>query len=154
MKTELPPKDDVMRAVDVYLSIAYDGEPTTIVKSMLATLKTWGGPFFRAPVFASAPSASGGADAPRYAMRLGNKTYPHMKLVLEPSPDGSRYLFKADTHDRHICPTEGTPEYAPFCDLMRSNQELAEKIETAWSENGFPTFKAFLREDLARRKKQ
>jgi hypothetical protein len=152
MKTEPPPRDDVMRAVDVYLSIAYDGDPTTIVKSMLATLKTWGGPFYRAPVFAAVASASGGAESPRYAMRLGNRGYPHMKLVLEPAPDGSKYLFKADTHDRHICPTQGTPEYEPFVDLMKQNQELAEEIETAWSEQGLPTFKAYLREDLARRK--
>jgi hypothetical protein len=35
---------------------------------------------------------------------------------------------------------------------MDKNREVAEAIETDWEARGMPTFKAFLREDLARRK--
>jgi hypothetical protein len=148
MKPELPQPADVMRAVDVYISVAYDGRPTTVVRSMLSTLRTWAGPFFNSPVWVK---TGDDPERQRYAMRLGNKDYPHMKLVLEAAPDGSKYLLKADTHDRHICPASDTPEYEPFVRLMKQNQETAERIESAWSESALPTFKAFLREDLARR---
>jgi hypothetical protein len=34
---------------------------------------------------------------------------------------------------------------------MEHNQSLAEAIETEWARSGLPTFKQFLRQDLARR---
>jgi hypothetical protein len=35
---------------------------------------------------------------------------------------------------------------------MEQNQRVSEKIENTWAEQGLPTFKTYLREDLARRK--
>jgi hypothetical protein len=37
---------------------------------------------------------------------------------------------------------------------MERNQRVSEKIETAWADQGLPTFKTYLREDLARRKSE
>src|SRR5438552_12680340 len=148
MKPQPPDPSDVWKAIDAYIAIAYDNQPPTVVRSQLSTLRSWDGPFFAAPTFVS----TGDADAPRRTLRLGNRSYPHMKLALEPAPDGSRYLFKADTHDRHICPAPSAPEYSAFCDLMQQNQQMAERIEAAWAEQGLPTFKSYLQEDLARRK--
>ena len=150
MKLDLPEPTTVWKAIDIYLSLAYEGTPTTTVRSQCSTLRSWAGPFFNAPVFAR----TGETDAFRYMLRLGNSRYPHMKLVLEPSPDGSRYLFKADTHDRHVCPPPGTAEHDAFRRLMESNQQTAERIEQAWADQGLPTFKTFLREDIARRQAQ
>ena len=144
-----PEREQVMRAIDIYLREAYDQPPVT-VRSQLAVLKTWGGPFFRAPVFVADEQPQGR----RYSMRLGNRHYPHMKLRIEPSPDGSRYLFRADSHDRHVCPPPESPEHAAFRDLMERNQRVVESVETAWAEAGVPTFKTYLREDLARRQQQ
>jgi hypothetical protein len=148
MKTDLPESSRVWQAIDTYIGIAYEDEPpSATVRSLLATLRSWAGPFYVAPVFAR----TGDAGAERLTLRLGNRHYPHMKLVLEPSPDGSRYLFKADTHDRHVCPPPGNPEHEVFRQLMQTNQRLAERIETVWAEQGLPTFKTYLRDDLARR---
>jgi hypothetical protein len=150
MNPQLPEPSQVWKAVETYLSIAYDGPPPTVVRSLLSILRSFSGPFFTAPAFA----ATGGPSAPRLTLRLGNRTYPHMKLALEPSPDGSKYLFKADTHDKHICPARSSPEYEPFRQLMQTNQQIAEKIEAAWAEQGLPTFKTYLQDDLARRQAQ
>ena len=89
----------------------------------------------------------------RYSMRLGNRHYPHMKLRIEPSPDASRYLFRCDSHDRHVCPPETSPEHKAFRDLMEKNQQVVEGVEAAWAAEGVPTFKSYLREDLERRRK-
>ena len=118
--------------------------------SQLAVLKTWGGPFFRAPVFVSDEQPGG----TRYSMRLGNRHYPHMKLVIDRSPDGHGHLLRADTHDSHCRPAPGSRDYQAFCQLMDRNREVAERIESAWDAQGIPTFKAYLRDDLARRKAQ
>jgi hypothetical protein len=144
----LPDSSQVWKAIDAYIAIAYEHQPPTAIRSLLSTLRAWPGELLAAPMFACA----GDADAPRRTLRLGNRAYPHMKLALEPSPDGSQYLFKADTHDRHICPAPTSREYEPFKQLMHQNQQLAERIEAAWAEQGLPTFKTYLQEDLAKRK--
>jgi hypothetical protein len=145
----LPPNpDDVLRAVDTYIKVAYeDAAPPLTVQSQLAVLRSWKGPFFRSPVIAS----DGGQPPKRYSIRLGNLHYPHMKLAIERSPDGQGYLFRADTHDAHCCPPAGHPEHAAFRKMMEQNQETASKVEAALAEQGLPTFKTYLQQDLARR---
>lgn len=151
MPGELPDQADVWKAIDIYIPIAYEGkEPPTTVRSLLALLRSWAGRFYEAPAFAK----TGEPIKTRYSIRLGNVRYPHMKLALELSPDGEKYLFKADTHDRHICPPSSSPEYAAFCELMRVNQEIAEQIEASWAKQGLLTFKTYLEADLARRHAQ
>ena len=71
--------------------------------------------------------------------------------VIEPTPDRTSYMFRADTHDKHIRPSPSSKEYTLFCELMENNQKLGESIEHAWEEQGLPTFKQYLRKDLARR---
>jgi len=147
MSAELPDQSVVFHAVDAYLRTAYQGEAPIAVRSVLATLRQWSGKFFSCPVFAN----DGKLPPNKYILRLGNQCYPHMKLVIERSPDGRVFLFRADTHDRHVCPPEGAPEHDAFVALMTRNQELAQAVETAWAEEGLPTFKTWLREDLAKR---
>ena len=92
-------------------------------------------------------------DGPvRYALRLGNRHYPHMKLVIDRAPDGRSYLLRADTHDAHCQPRPGSRESASFAELARQNRAVAEAIEARWEAVGLPTFKKFLRDDLERRK--
>ena len=49
-------------------------------------------------------------------------------------------------------PAPGSRDYQVFMSLMDKNREVADQIESAWETKGLPTFKSFLREDLARRK--
>jgi hypothetical protein len=74
-----------------------------------------------------------------------------MKLAIERRPDRHGYLFRADTHDSHCCPATTSREYGAFRELMELNQSVAQAIETAWERDDLPTFKTFLKEDLARR---
>ena len=105
------------------------------------------GDFYGSSIFES-DSASASS---KLSLRLGNRFYPHMKLTIERSPDKQSYLFRADTHDRHICPAPGTRDYAAFCELMDNNQKLAQAIEASWAAQHLATFKTYLRDDLARR---
>jgi hypothetical protein len=147
MPTPLPNPAEVQRAIDLYVKLAYPGEAPFVVRSQMQTLKNWRGEFFKCIVFAPDPHT----PPRRYALRLGNSLYPHMKLAIELAPNDSRFLYRADTHDRHICPARSSPDYAIFCQLMEKNQALAEAIEKAWEQAGLATFKAYLREDLKRR---
>lgn len=140
------------------------GVPATTpsaVRARLETLRsTPDDAFYDSPVFerAQAPAPLSGPKTPandppvRFALRLGNTIYPHMKLVIDRSPDGAAYLLRADTHDAHCAPRPGSRESAAFAELARQNGRISEAIESAWEEQGLPTFKKFLRDDLERRR--
>jgi len=152
----LPQPGDVLRAVATYLRHAYGAAtPPAAVRSRVEALRaSAGGDFYGNTAFERPPAPKDGATTPpRLAVRLGNRFYPHMKLSIDPRPDGRGYLFRADTHDRHVQPPPHSKEYAAFCELMENNQKLAAAIEAAWAEEQLPTFKTFLRDDLARRAK-
>jgi hypothetical protein len=72
-------------------------------------------------------------------------------LSLQTSVGDTDYFFKADTHDRHCCPDAKSPEYQAYLAMADANEKLSQQIESAWSEVGIPTFREFLRQDLARR---
>jgi hypothetical protein len=147
---QLPGAQQVWTAIDLYLRCAYGPAPVPkTVSARLDALRAAGenGQFFQSGVFERVPK-----DEPtRYTLRLGNRFYPHMKLSIDQRPDRRGYLFRADTHDRHACPSPASKEHAVFCELMDTNQKLAQQIEAAWGEGGVPTFKTYLKEDLARR---
>ena len=152
----------VWRAIATYLSHAFDGPPNahdvpastpSAVRSRLEALRmTPPADFFASPVFERDASAATPAGQTKYCLRLGNRTYPHMKFVIDRAPDGHGHLFRADTHDGHCRPAPGARDYPMFCQLMETNRQLAARIEAAWETQGLPTFKTFLRDDLARRK--
>jgi hypothetical protein len=137
----------VIKAVESYLALAYDGPPPVVVQSQLRMMRSAGADLYKSAVvmrdLAVPPT--------RYSIRLGNRHYPHMKLTVELAPDDRSWLFRADTHDRHVCPPENSPEHASFVSLMEKNQKLSEAIEAAWAQQGLPTFKTYLRDDLAQR---
>jgi hypothetical protein len=148
-----PEPAKVWEAIDAYLLRAYPGgKAPSAVAQRLETLRS--APpesFFDSAVFERGDGADPMSGPNRFALRLGNRAYPHMKLVIERSPDGKAHLFRADTHDRHIRPKPDSREYAAFTELMKMNQSLAEQIEGDWAQRGLNTFKSYLRRDLAAR---
>jgi hypothetical protein len=148
MPANLPEPMQVHKAIDIYLAHAYSAALPLPTRSMINLLKTWAGDFYAAPAFAK----TGAPGAPRLTVRLGNSVYPHMKLAIEPAPDGESYVFKADSHDRHLCPAESDPDYGAFMELREKNQKIVEKIEQAWADAAIPTFKTYLQADLERRR--
>jgi hypothetical protein len=144
--------------VSTYLAAAYDAPPgpngippttPSAVKHRLESLRMApAADFYASPVF----ERDNPAAPTKFSLRLGNRHYPHMKLVIDRAPDGHGHLLRADTHDSHCRPAPGSRDYAAFVELMDKNREVAERIETGWAEQGLPTFKTYLRDDLARRK--
>ena len=150
-----PEPQAVWKAIETYLKWAYDpaeGAPPSAVCDRLNTLRsTPPDGFYDSPVLEKSLDKQGGSPS-HFALRLGNRAYPHMKLVIDRAPDGRGFLLRADTHDAHCQPRVGAREQAAFAELCRHNREVAERIEAAWEAENLPTFKKFLRDDLARRR--
>src|SRR5213595_980428 len=116
----LPQAQQVWNAIDIFLRCAYENSALpTPVQNRLDLLRAAGenGQFLQSPVFErdSQPIPK------KFSLRLGNRFYPHMKLIIEQRPDSRGYLFRADTHDRHACPAPASREHGVFCELMERN---------------------------------
>lgn len=136
-----PKPIDVWRAVEAYLSAAYDAAPPSVVAERLSQLRA-------TPEEAFYECAAFECCEERYALRLGNRFYPHMKLVVEAGP-GGRALFRADTHDRHFLDLVD-PSDAKLVELMARNAAIARAIEEAWAACGLLTPREHMRSELAR----
>jgi hypothetical protein len=141
----LPEPRQALQAVRIFLQHAYDPPLPSSVQTAMDSLQLLKDDFYTAPPFAR----SNDPQRPQYWLRLGNRRYPHMKLMIEPCPDGNGWLFRADTHDLHICPKPDHPEYPAFMELREHNRRLAERIESDWVAKGLPTFQTYLKDALS-----
>jgi hypothetical protein len=154
MQTHRPDVAQVWEAIETYLAIAYAGAPPTAVRKRLDLMRAAGhDPLVTCSAIEHDPKdAPADADGPqRYSLRLGNRIYPHMKLVVDCRQSSAGCIFRADTHDAHCRPPAGSREAAMYQQLVDANREIATAIEHAWEAKGIPTFKTFLKQDLARR---
>lgn len=74
----------------------------------------------------------------RYALRLGNRNYPFMKLVLQEHLVPGEFYFGVDTHDEmDIRPDY--PDYEQFMAVRRFNRDLKLAIESRFAAEGVDT---------------
>jgi CheY-like chemotaxis protein len=79
-----------------------------------------------------------GQKCVRYNMRLGNRNYPFMKLVLQEHLVEGEYCFAIDAHDEmNIKPD--FPDYEAWMAVRRFNQQLKRDVEARLQAEGLPT---------------
>jgi len=146
------PANQLQRAIDIYLEHAYAGVaiPPPVLERAAAIRSLPADTSVAEDLLEPHPGNCGAA----YAVRLGQPLYPHMKLVIEPVPGNTSqaFLFRTDAHDRHLHAPPGSPDAQWLAAIRASNQALVDKIESAWALVGLPTFKEFLRQQLAQRR--
>ena len=126
----------VQKAIAVYQDLAYGTggrprrpvEPPTGggVESLLA--------MFQKEQVESIP----GYPCHRYSLRLGNRNYPFMKLMLQEHLVAGEFFFAVDTHDQmEIKPDY--PDYEQWTAVRRFNRELKRQIEQGFATAGLDT---------------
>ena len=147
----LPTAGELSQAVELYLRCAYASAaiPPPVAARILPIRDAPPGECVR-PVWFETSVKNGRTI---YQLRLGQPNYPHMKLNLEPAPDGSAYLYMADAHDTHLHPGPQAAEQPALAKLRADNARLTAEIERAWVQAGLPTFRGWLRQTLTRRQK-
>ncbi len=143
---KFPPLPELHKSISIYLRHAYpSGALPALVQARASKLL---GADSKA-----AAQASFEKDGARYVLRLGQQAYPFMKLVLEPAPGDATLLFRADAHDSHLHAPPDSPDAAQLAHLRTINQTLVEAIEQEWACAGLPTFRSFLRDRIAARRR-
>jgi hypothetical protein len=144
--------DLLKTAVELYLKIAYpDAELPPPVQRRLSWPETASTEeLFSKPPFERA-GKSADAEGMIYALRLGNRRYPHMKLQIQPWPNPAGFMLSVNTHDQVAGIDVGSADAEAFRSLQEENQRLKELIERAWEDEGLPTFLNYLREYIESR---
>jgi hypothetical protein len=128
----LPSSESFLRAVDIYLMHAYQNEPPSAVRFRVETLRAMPAEEF----YQSAVLERNATQKPtKFFLRLGNQTYPHMKMALYRLED-SGWAFAVEEHDQVGFPRPGSREYRFFAQMVAHNHELALEIEAAWQASG------------------
>jgi len=74
----------------------------------------------------------------RYSMRLGNRNYPFMKLLLQEHLLAGEFFFAVDTHDQMEIGPE-FPDYEQWMAVRKFNCELKRRIEDSLEQAGLDT---------------
>ena len=138
MRIELLTPFHVRRAVDLYLSLAYPPGGRTEPRFDRGALDRARGLGEVLAVF-EVPSETSSQRTKRYALRLGNHRYQHMKLVVQEYLVAGEYFFSVDTHD-NLDVRPGMPDYDKFQELRVFNRDLKDAIEAAWKQANLPTY--------------
>ncbi|OJW18931.1 MAG: hypothetical protein BGO49_17960 [Planctomycetales bacterium 71-10] len=138
--------DVLRRAVDVYLKVAY---PSGEYPESVRRRATWDEDPAPHELLAKPPferaGKTPGSQTPIFALRLGNRRYPHMKLQLQPWNNPEGLMLSVNTHDQIAGLDLAAADADAFRQLQAENQQLKEAIEQAWEAEGLPTFLHFLR---------
>ena len=139
------------RACRTFLVLAYPDGPQTVppVKQPFLHINPDAPlePLLAPPVGQALLAPGGGVRG--YSFRLGCAHYPHLKLQVVTTDDGS-LVFTVDTHDAvQLQPNH--PDLARWRQLQAANRELKTRIERAWEAEGLLTFNGLLRRELERK---
>ncbi|HHI78653.1 MAG TPA: response regulator [Planctomycetes bacterium] len=127
-------KELVEKAIRAYLEIAYGTKESKGIGIQVSEQNPFGVFVDETP----APREAGEKVLHRYSLRLGNRDYPFMKLLLQEHMARGAYYFGVDTHD-HLEIRPDFPDFEDWMRVKRSNFQLKEEIEEAFHRQGIPT---------------
>lgn len=134
MKLTALTQEMVERAVSIYQDLAYG---SVAPKRRMATVAAAGnGPLglFHQEQVECVP----GHACQRFSMRLGNRNYPFMKLLLQEHLIAGEFFFAVDTHDQMEIGPE-FPDYEQWMAVRKFNGELKRRIEDSFEQAGLDT---------------
>lgn len=148
---QLPSADQLDQAIETYLQLAYEGtdRPTTLQR-VLPAEGFDPGEYLAGDAVERTPPDASLDDARAFAIRLGNRQYPNMKLRLSRPPRDDVLLLSVDSHDAMLQVPPDSPDYDALEAMKAFNAELAGRIQAAWDQAQLPTEKRYLREAIGR----
>ncbi len=128
MRLERLAPDVIRKAVRIYLEEAWGGErvdekwPEAVIGESVETILKR---------FEDEADRRGASGMRRYALRLGNSEYPHMKLIVQEVLIKGEFFLSVDTHDE-MESRPSFPGHDEWCAVKDRNKVLREAIEERW----------------------
>ena len=98
-----------------------------------------------------------GAPPPKvrsFALRIGNRRYPFMKIRLTRPARKRYYVFSVDAHDACLHAAVGSHDAVELEKLKRFNAQLAQEILAVWDAAGIITEREYLRRVIRQTRKR
>lgn len=124
----------VERAVSIYQDLAYGA--TRPARASAAVADGGAGPLGRFCREPADPVA--GHSCQRFSMRLGNRNYPFMKLLLQEHLVEGEFFFAVDTHDQMEIGAH-FPDHDQWQAVRSFNSDLKQRIEMEFEQAGLDT---------------
>lgn len=140
MKLTALTEEMVERAVAIYQDHAYG----TISPKRRPATGADGGPGPLGKFHRERVESAPGHVCERYSMRLGNRNYPFMKLLLQEHLVAGEFFFSVDTHDQMELRPD-FPDYEQWQAVRRFNGDLKRRIESSFEHAGLDTATAVRR---------
>ena len=150
---QLPSSAQLRQAIELYLALAYGPDVPAAAAERLPPIEFEPAAWLMSDQVERTPAGAALAEVRSFALRLGNRHYPHMKLRLARLPGGRGFVFDADAHDAMLAAPAGRPASQALAELKARNAALASAIDSAWDSRGLPTTKGLLRAAIAQKKR-
>ncbi len=135
MKLTALTSDLVQKAIAIYQDLAYgSGRPRRPVE----TPKDCSVDALLALFHKEQAEAIPGYPCHRYTLRLGNRNYPFMKLLLQEHLVPGEFYFAVDSHDQMEIKPD-FPDYEQWMAVRRFNRDLKRQIEQGFERAGLDT---------------
>jgi len=148
--TGLPTAGALRRAVQLFLRHAYPGKAPPSARRFLpgkgCDLAAW----LMSSLTERTPKDAPLEQVKSFDMRIGNVSYPHMKLRLAHPPNDVTFVFSVTAHDAMLQAPPGSPDRAALEQLKQHNAAVAEAITHAWDAADLPTEHSYLRQKIRR----
>ncbi len=149
----LPTNCQLRLAVEHYLRQAYQAEPPgAVVAKFLPAEDDDLGAWLMRDVIERDPADAPLAQVRSFAMRMGNRQYPFMKIRLTRPPRQPGYIFTVDAHDAMLHAPPGSADVAQVEQLKQLNAHLSREVLAAWDAAGLPNERSYMRDLIARAK--
>ncbi|HVJ83797.1 MAG TPA: hypothetical protein VNC50_22205 [Planctomycetia bacterium] len=149
------PVSEIVRAMAIFFERAYAGGEIPANRRTFAELPPGLtlAELLAMPGVQRMPGAenSGVRQSDGFAFRVGNRHYPHMKVLIRSTNESPGYVLAVDTHDEFGCIPLPEGEREAVAELRAANRKLGKEVETAWEAAGLPTQSSILRAYLARK---
>ena len=146
--------EQIHLAISIFLRHAYpDGAPSQAAADLLPpdgefSVEQW----LTGTMIERTPLDAPYGEIKTASIRLGNATYPHMKLRLARAPKSDAFLLSVDSHDAMLAVPAGSPEEAMLEQLKMHNATVGRAIQTEWDQADLPTERNHMRHLIAQRK--
>jgi CheY-like chemotaxis protein len=128
----------VRAAISFYLAIAYGNQARSRRAPDLSTIEGQSAEACLTLFQKEQVEPIPGHSCVRYSLRLGNRNYPFMKLVLQEHLLAGEFYFAVDTHDQMDIKPD-YPDYESWMAVRRFNRELKCLIEDEFQKQGLDT---------------
>lgn len=134
-------------AIELYLRHAYDPLPAAVGR-FVPPERFDPAAWLMTDVSERDPQDAPLAGVRSFALRMGNRAYPHMKLRLSRPPNAGGFLFTVDCHDAFLKAPSGGPDAEALEQLKALNARIAQSIRESWDAAGLPTETNYLQQKI------